>query len=188
MSSKVSDLSCNPTSAFEAIPGVTAIDGQLVGDDRGLFHKHFKSELFEPPFQIVEMFETISKLGVIRGMHFTAPPFAGRKIVRCVNGSVLDVLLDLRSGDTYGKVSCFFLNNPATSLCIPHGVAHGFMSLEPDTMMTYMSDVEYNKDYDRGIYFDSFGFSWPILPPDYKYIISDRDNEFEHFDDFKTPF
>jgi dTDP-4-dehydrorhamnose 3,5-epimerase/CDP-3, 6-dideoxy-D-glycero-D-glycero-4-hexulose-5-epimerase len=95
----------------------------------------------------------------------------------------LDVILDVRpKSKTFGKYFTIKLNllSPLV-ISIPYGCAHGFLSLEENSIITYFQSGTYEKEYDTGIRYDSFGFEWPVKEP----IISQRDKLFQNFDDFK---
>ena len=158
-------------------------------DDRGKFVKTFNFDDYTKSglntvFQ--EEYFSVSKKGVLRGMHFQAPPFEHNKLVYCIYGSVLDVVLDLRkSSGTYGRHEKFHLNEDETTiLYIPSGLAHGFYSLEDNSILVYKTSTVYNFDHDMGIKWDSAKISWPDNDP----LISDRDNDFQNFADFDSPF
>lgn len=163
------------------------IDDYSITDNRGSFNKPYnlnffnQNNIFEYP---QEFFYSISTKNVIRGMHFQIPPFDSYKIVSCINGEILDVVLDLRkSSKTFGKYYSVKLNNKQ-SIFIPKGFAHGFLSLEENTIVTYLQSKIYNKETDKGIYFNSFGFDWNIINP----IINTRDEQLIEFKSFISPF
>jgi dTDP-4-dehydrorhamnose 3,5-epimerase/CDP-3, 6-dideoxy-D-glycero-D-glycero-4-hexulose-5-epimerase len=136
-------------------------------------------------FHIRDEFCSISHRGVIRGMHFQTPPHEHRKMVCCLAGAVLDVLLDLRPGPGYGRSYAIPLgaSNPAL-LLIPAGVAHGFASLEDASLMLYRTSTPHAPDHDLGVRYDSFGFEWPSADP----ILSERDAAHPRIADFVSPF
>jgi len=171
------------------IEGVHIIDSFTASDERGLFVKTFQSTFFKQralDFQIRESYYSVSKKNVIRGMHFQLPPHDHDKLVYVVNGSIVDVLLDLRkASETYGKyisVNLSAINHKC--LIIPKGIAHGFKSLEDDTVTIYNVSSEYNKNADSGVRFDSFGFDWEVE----ELIVSERDKDLASFTEFKSPF
>jgi len=158
-------------------------------DSRGNFTKVFQDSVFlknNLDFQLKESYYSFSHQNVIRGMHFQLPPAQHIKIVFCPKGSILDTILDLRKeSTTYGKSYSTVLsstNNKA--LFIPEGFAHGFKSLENDSMTYYLVSSEYQQEKDTGIKWDSFGMDWEIKNP----IISERDNTFIDFKAFRSPF
>lgn len=140
----------------------------VIRDNRGLFTKYFERCIYEDEgiqFSIDETFVSMSSKNVIRGLHFqTYNPQA--KLVSVLNGRVFDVLVDLRfDSPTFGKWRGFELSvENALSLYIPRGFAHGFASLENNTIMLYQCDGKYNKETDTGIRFNDPDISvkWPI--------------------------
>ena len=120
-------------------------------------------------------------------MHFQVPPAAHSKLVFCLQGRVLDVLLDMRrSSPRFGQVfSCELDAVKREILFIPVGFTHGFLSLEDNSLMMYKTDVIHSPEHDKGIAWDSFGFNWPLSGPP---IMSDRDRKFVRWPDFQNPF
>lgn len=169
--------------------GCLKIDLDRKTDARGFFIKTFQESVFRAAgFSITtaEDFYTSSIKGVIRGMHFQLPPKPLKKLVHCASGSILDVLLDLRAeSPTYLQVESLTLTGDAPCvLCLPVGIAHGFVALTNEALVCYKVDQEYNPALDAGIRWDSFGFDWPVNQP----AVSDRDAAFPALQDFKTPF
>ena len=164
------------------IPGCFLIEPNVFIDNRGSFVKTYHADVFGEhgvSFEFKEEFYSCSAKGVLRGMHFQAPPAEHDKIVYCPKGLVLDVILDIRSeSPTFGTFLCFELSGiNARQLFIAKGVAHGFLSLEDDSMMIYKTSSVYSPDLDRGLLWDSFGFNWGLDNPQ----ISDRDKSFPSF-------
>jgi len=171
-------------------PGVLRLQPRVLSDVRGLFVKTFQTDLFRAlgvRFELREEFYSTSTRGVLRGMHFQIPPAAHGKLVYCLNGRVLDVLLDMRrNSPRFGQVfSCQLDAEKRELLFIPAGLAHGFLSLEEDSLMIYKTDVVHSPEQDKGIAWDSFGFDWPLEEPP---ILSDRDRQFPRWPDFQSPF
>jgi dTDP-4-dehydrorhamnose 3,5-epimerase len=172
-----------------SIPGCLEIFPQIFEDERGLFTKTFHQETFEISnldTHFTEEYFSRSKKNVIRGMHFQLPPEECTKIVYCVAGEVVDVVLDLRVGSpTYGKHEIFNLNDQlANILYIPIGLAHGFWTKSETAIVMYKVSKSYSPACDAGIRWDSVEIPWPTKIP----ILSKRDREFTSFDDFKSPF
>ena len=172
------------------IPGVHIIESFQAVDERGQFVKTLQSAWLESVgarFELREEFYSVSARGVLRGMHFQIPPADHQKLVTCIAGSVLDVLLDVRSGPTYGLAWSLELSaaHPCT-LLIPSGIAHGFLSLSQNSIMLYKTDHQHSPDHDCGIAWDSFGFDWPLegIAPQ----TSDRDLHHPRLADWETPF
>ena len=172
-----------------SIDGISVIRLDVKKDSRGLFIKPYsflKGELKDEFGPVKEVFYSLSSKNVIRGMHFQCSPYSQRKIVTVLNGSILDVVVDIRKNSkTYGK--CFQIElraHDGNALLISDGLAHGFLSLSDDTIILYIANKEYSSKHEGGIRYDSFGFNWHVDAP----IVSIRDEELEEFGDFKTPF
>ena len=151
-------------------------------DDRGSFYKYFMESAFKkiaPDFSIKEMYFSISKKNVIRGMHFQKKPHEHAKIVYCSLGEIDDVILDLRSRSvTYGMYQKIRLRAESeTAIYMPPGIAHGFCSLAELNMVHYGVTSEYESKSDVGIRWDSFGCEWGVVNP----IISNRDSKLPSF-------
>ena len=171
------------------IPGLFILSNQVFTDERGSFKKLLSESDFNRlslESNFAEIYYSINNKNVIRGMHFQIPPMDHVKIVYVSRGIALDVCLDLRQGsNTFGK--CFSItltDNDELYLYIPKGIAHGFASLEGDTIVNYAQTSNYSKEHDFGIKYDSFGFEWPVDKP----IISKRDMEFPNFQDWNSVF
>ena len=165
------------------------LEPKIQKDNRGIFVKSFfenyKIKNSSKNFLFRDEFFTYSKKNVIRGMHFQTPPHDHDKLVTCINGSALDVLLDLRKGDQYGNVYDVKLTSDNNYfLFIPKGVAHGFLSLEDNTILLYKTTTPHSISHDSGILWNSFNFDWLVNDP----IISSRDQSHLSFRDFESPF
>ncbi|CEK39033.1 dTDP-4-dehydrorhamnose 3,5-epimerase [Paraclostridium sordellii] len=123
----------------------------------------------------------ISNKNVLRGLHFQKKPYEQSKIVFCIKGSILDVILDIRKDSvTYGEYILINISSEKNNMVyIPTGFAHGYLTLENDTIVGYKMSEEYAPEYEDGIKWDSLDIPWGIKNP----IISDRD---ENLRDFKT--
>lgn len=171
------------------IQGCLILQLNKITDHRGYFLKSFNHDFFAKhglEFTVKEEYFSNSKQNVIRGMHFQTPPYEHDKIVRCLEGSVVDVVLDIRKeSKTYGKFVRLNLSGAKDEMIfIPKGCAHGFLSLQDNSLMQYMVSSGYSKDNDTGILYDSFGLDWNCKAP----IISDRDLSFSAFNNFNSPF
>lgn len=157
-------------------------------DFRGAFIKVFQKSYFKdiPKYDVHEQYFSISKKNVIRGMHFQERPFDHSKIVTCVKGKALDVIIDLRkSSSSFLEIESFEISSDnKLSIFIPPGCAHGFLSLEEDTILLYNVSSEYSPKHDTGIHYNSFGFNWPINKP----IVSERDDKLVFLSEYKTKF
>ena len=124
---------------------------------------------------------TISKKDVIRGMHFQVSPFEQGKFLYVSRGKILDVVLDLRKeSPTFGKSTSFILQEGVSQgLFVPPGIAHGYLTLEEDSLINYIQSGKYSPACERGIRYDSFGFDWGITNP----ILSLKDANSALFDE-----
>jgi dTDP-4-dehydrorhamnose 3,5-epimerase len=171
------------------LSGCKLVDMDIFHDNRGTFQKIYHKDEFQNHglnMSLKEQYLTYSNKGVLRGMHFQLPPSSHCKLVTCLTGSVIDVILDLRkNSQTYGQTDSFILSaDSKKTLFLPVGIAHGFLSLEDNSGMLYSTSEVHNPNLDRGIIWNSFGFSWPIECP----IVSNRDGNHQSFDKFVTPF
>jgi dTDP-4-dehydrorhamnose 3,5-epimerase len=173
----------------DVLDGVKLVTLKEFRDGRGRFVKSFHDTLLREAgiaFELKEEFYSTSHKNVLRGMHFQAPPHDHTKLVMCLSGEVIDVVLDLRKSSAFfGKSAGFRLSSTkAQFLYIPKGFAHGFLSLADHSMLIYKTDAVYTPEFDRGILWNTFGFSWQIEYP----ILSTRDNNFPSFSNFLSPF
>jgi dTDP-4-dehydrorhamnose 3,5-epimerase len=171
------------------LDGAFLIQPEPVADRRGCLVKTIHEPTFAAwgiAFDLREEFFSVSRRGVLRGMHFQAPPHAHDKIVYCIAGGVLDVILDLRRASaTFGRWYAMELDAANRRvLLIPRGLAHGFLSLRDDTIMVYKTSKEHMPDCDRGVLWNSFGFAWPVTEP----LLSERDANLPPFAEFGSPF
>ncbi|MDO4214330.1 MAG: dTDP-4-dehydrorhamnose 3,5-epimerase [Bacteroidales bacterium] len=176
-----------------AIPGVFIIEPKVFKDARGYFFESFSQREFEEkigPVHFVQDNESMSSYGVMRGLHFQAPPFTQSKLVRCVKGAVLDVAVDIRKGSpTYGQhVSCLLTEENHLQFYVPRGFAHGFSVLSETAVFQYKCDNFYAPQADGGISIldESLGIDWQI-PVD-KAILSEKDTKHACLKDFDSPF
>ncbi len=171
------------------IPGAYLIQGKVLSDHRGDFHKKVHREFFEQnglEWSFAEQFYSVSHRDVIRGMHFQRPPFDHVKLIYCTRGSAIDVLLDLRkSSPTFGQCVDVRLNaGDGQSIYIPKGIAHGFHSLQNETTIQYSVSTAHEPSCDDGVFWNSIPYDWGILNP----ALSTRDEKFPAFKDLKSPF
>lgn len=171
------------------IEGCYVIEAFKAMDERGVFVKNYNSNDFERMGISVEWKETYyskSKKNVIRGMHFQLPPHDHDKLVCCIDGKALDVVVDVRKNSkTFGKYFSIELDSEeGVCIFISRGMAHGFMSLKDNTIMEYKVTSGYAAESDSGIKWDSFGFDWKCDKP----IISARDNLHPKLSEIKSIF
>ena len=152
---------------------VIVCEPQVHGDDRGYFVETFRADKLEEflgyKINFCQDNESKSSKGVLRGLHYQLAPDAQTKLVRVIQGRVLDVAVDIRKGSpTFGKhVSVELTSQNKKQMLVPRGFAHGFIVLEDDTIFAYKVDNYYSPQNDRGIAFDDFdlGIDW-ILDTD----------------------
>jgi dTDP-4-dehydrorhamnose 3,5-epimerase len=171
------------------LPGVNILIPIVREDPRGIFVKTFHADFFSAHGLAVdfrEFYYSVSIKGVIRGLHFQSPPADHEKLVTCVSGKILDVVVDLRIGSPfYGHHETIDLSAAnAECLYLPKGVAHGFYVYSESATMLYYVTTPYDPKLDSGIRWNSLGIPWPEASP----IISDRDQSLIPFQDFVSPF
>jgi dTDP-4-dehydrorhamnose 3,5-epimerase len=169
--------------------GCFELQGNIFEDKRGTFLKTYHDQLFEKKglrTDWKEEYYSISSKDVIRGMHFQLPPADHAKLVYCLHGEVLDVVVDLRVDSLTYLKSCSFRLSPecGRSIYIPAGMAHGFLSLTEGSVMQYKVTSVYSSEHDAGLSWDSIGFEWPVDKP----IVSDRDGQHLALSQFNSPF
>jgi len=158
-------------------------------DARGKFIKTFNKDLFLDlglKTNFSESYFSISKRNVLRGLHFQQPPAEHTKLVFLTQGSIFDVVVDLRSSSTsYGQYSIVDLDsNDFKMLYIPEGFAHGFYTKSEQATVVYMTTTIHSPANDCGIRWDSLEIPWPTKTP----LISDKDKKLVMFEKFKSPF
>jgi dTDP-4-dehydrorhamnose 3,5-epimerase len=171
------------------IPECVELKPGVFKDKRGILVKTFQADAFKKfglETNFVEEFYSVSRNRVLRGLHFQLPPVQVTKLIFCVFGKALDVVLDLRIGSpAYGKYALFELSSQeANIIYIPAGLAHGFYALSAKVIMIYKTTKIYSPKYDSGILWNSVKIPWPDKKP----IISERDSKFLPFSQFVSPF
>ena len=152
-----------------SISDVVILEPRVFGDERGYFFESFSQREFNE--QVAEVTfvqdnESKSSYGVVRGLHYQLPPYTQAKLVRVVEGEVLDVVVDLRKNSaTFGKhVAVVLSGENKRQFFIPKGFAHGFAVLSPQAIFQYKCDNYYAPQYESGIQFDdpALGIDWKI--------------------------
>ena len=176
-----------------SIEGPVIIEPRVFNDARGYFFESYSKKLFDEqiaPIDFVQDNESCSTFGVIRGLHFQRPPYCQAKLVRCVRGKVLDVVVDIRKGSpTYGKhIAVELSEDNHRQLFIPHGFAHGFAVLSDVAIFQYKCDNYYHPEADGGV-----SLSDPSLHIDWlidlsKAILSEKDKHHPLLKEFDSPF
>jgi dTDP-4-dehydrorhamnose 3,5-epimerase len=151
------------------IPDVVMIEPKVWSDTRGYFFESYRDDLFQQHISHIDWVqdnESFSTYGTLRGLHYQLPPHAQSKLVRVVQGKVLDIAVDIRqSSPTFGKhVAVELSADNKRQLFIPRGFAHGFVVLSQTALFQYKVDNYYNKEADRGIAFNdpALGIDWQI--------------------------
>ena len=173
------------------IEDLLIIEPKLFKDDRGFFYESYNKNNLDKVINIVFVQDNESKSykGVVRGLHFQAPPFEQAKLVRCVSGKIFDVAVDLRKNSkTYGKSFSIELSSENNKqLFVPKGFAHGFQVLSNEAVVNYKVDEYYNPDSDSGIIWNDkdllIKWNHDIEP-----ILSKKDLNLESFKNLKSPF
>ena len=165
------------------ISDVIIIEPKVHGDDRGYFVETFRADKLEEflgyKINFCQDNESKSSKGVLRGLHYQLPPHAQTKLVRVIQGRVLDVAVDIRKNSaTFGKYVAVELSaENKKQMLVPRGFAHGFVVLEDDTIFAYKVDNYYSPECDRGIAFDdeSLNIDWILEKEELK--LSDKDTK-----------
>ena len=154
----------------QLITDVILIEPTVHGDVRGYFVETFRQDLFEKAlgYQInfIQDNESKSSKGVLRGLHYQLEPYSQAKLLRAIEGSVLDVVVDIRkSSPTFGQhVAVELTEKNKHQLFVPHGFAHGFVVLSDSATLAYKVDNYYAPEHDRGIAFNDIklGIDWRL--------------------------
>lgn len=170
-----------------SIKGLVVIQPKVFQDERGYFMEAYKESFIKenfPDIHFIQDNESKSSYGVLRGLHFQKPPYEQTKLVRVIEGEVLDVAVDIRKySPTYGKWESIILScDNKKQFFIPRGFAHGFIVLSEKAILSYKVDNPYTPEYDSGIKFnDKFlDIDWKIEAS--KITLSKKDNNLKCFD------
>jgi len=173
------------------IPDLKIIEPSVFADDRGYFFESYSYEKLKE-LGIDKVFvqdnESKSQKGVLRGLHFQNPPFAQAKLVRVVKGAVLDVAVDIRrNSPTYGQHVCVELSEQNKRMFyVPEGFAHGFLTLEDNTIFSYKCSHFYNKESEGSLLWSDeiLDIDWGTKNP----ILSEKDKIAPNFSAFQSEF
>ena len=174
------------------------LEPSVFGDERGYFSPFFIQKEMDKEeikfYGVVQCNRSKSAKGVVRGLHFQKNPKCQTKLVEVIQGSAIDVVVDIREGSpTYGKHTAVLLKpydandrESGRQLYVPRGFAHGFISLEDNTIFQYLIDNDYAPDYEGGIYWNDpeLGIDWEGMFKKYgidKPITSEKDTYFYCF-------
>jgi len=172
------------------IKDLMLITPNVFSDDRGYFMETYNQKNLEKVIKsnFVQDNESQSQKDVLRGLHYQKPPFAQAKLIRVIFGSILDVAIDIRKdSDTYGQHFKHVLSaKNKKQLYIPVGFAHGFLSLENDTILNYKCSDFYHKESEASLLWNDpdLNIDWGIANP----ILAEKDELAENFNTFENPF
>jgi dTDP-4-dehydrorhamnose 3,5-epimerase len=176
-----------------AIEGLLIIEPRVFPDDRGYFYESYNKKKFEEAgitAEFVQDNQSFSQKGTLRGLHGQANPFAQGKLVRVIQGRVLDVAVDIRKNSpTYGQhVSVELSGTNHLQFWVPPGFLHGFVTLEDDTIFTYKVTNFYDKASEIGVLWNdpNLAIGWGIN--DAEVLLSPKDELLPKFEDFVSPF
>jgi len=173
------------------LKGLLIIEPQVFKDERGYFYESYNQEKFFKA-GITDVFvqdnQSLSQKNVVRGLHFQHPPYAQAKLVRVIKGSVYDVVVDLRKDSpTYGQSFGIELTEENfLMLYVPIGFAHGFATLQDNTIFAYKCSAFYNKASEDTILWNdpTLNIDWKVQNP----ILSEKDKQGKLFQHFQSPF
>ena len=175
------------------ISDLIIIEPTVFGDNRGYFFESYNQKKFEEivsKTSFIQDNESKSTKGVLRGLHFQKPPFAQAKLVRCIEGRVVDVAVDIRKGSpTFGMhVSVELSSENKRQLFVPRGFAHGFAVLSETAIFAYKVDNIYAPEYDSGIKYNDkdLNINWSLAENEIQ--LSLKDNNLSFFKDLDSPF
>lgn len=174
------------------IDGLIIFKPRIFEDQRGLFFESFNENNYSAylgdKLELVQDNISVSKMNVLRGLHFQLPPYSQGKLVSVIKGSVLDVAVDLRkNSSTFGQHFSIELSaSNKLQLWIPPGFAHGFVALENDTIFSYKCSNYYSPQHEKTILWNdkTLAIDWKVTKP----IISLKDEEGINFSAFDSPF
>lgn len=173
------------------IPEVVILKPAVFGDSRGVFFESYSKEKLNKlgiKEEFVQDNQSVSAKDVIRAFHFQAPPFAQGKLVRVVQGAIIDVAVDIRKNSpTFGKyVSCLLNGDNNLMLWVPVGFAHGFKSLVDNAIVNYKTTNYFHKASEGAIAWNDpdISFPWDVEAP----ILSEKDMQQPFLKDIITPF
>ena len=175
------------------LDGLVVLKPSVFKDNRGYFMESYNQKNINKligNISFVQDNESESLKGVLRGLHFQKPPFEQAKLVRCIEGEVLDIAVDIRKNSiTYGKhVSVLLSGENKRQLFVPRGFAHGFLVLSDTATFAYKVDNTYAPDHDAGIRWrdKELNIQWGMEDSDV--IVSEKDAELPFFSKLESPF
>ncbi|MBC7426130.1 MAG: dTDP-4-dehydrorhamnose 3,5-epimerase [Bacteroidia bacterium] len=173
------------------IEGLLLLKPKVFKDARGYFFESFNKDFFSDSGikeEFVQDNQSLSNKNILRGLHFQKPPHAQGKLVRVIKGAVLDVAVDIRkNSSTYGKHYAVELSESNFNmLWIPAGFAHGFLTLEDETIFSYKCTDVYHPESEGGLMWNDkdININWPVTDPE----LSGKDQQNETLANFNSPF
>ena len=182
---------------FTATPikDLFVIEPKLWKDSRGYFYESFSQKAFTEAginATFVQDNQSFSQKGTLRGLHAQAAPFAQGKLVRVIQGAVVDIVVDIRKNSaTYGQHFAVELNGENhKQLWVPPGFLHGFLTLTDDTIFTYKVTNYYDKDSEIGVIWNDpmLNIDWAAYLDPSEFLLSDKDLVLNDFSSLKSPF
>lgn len=163
-----------------AIPDVLIIEPKVIGDHRGYFYESFRQQEFDKHIgttHFVQENESKSSFGVLRGLHYQLAPYAQAKLVRVLQGKVLDIAVDIRKNSkTFGQhIAIELSEDNKRQLFIPRGFAHGFVTISETAVFSYKCDNYYHKESERCILYNDSAFNIDWQVPVQQRILSEKD-------------
>ena len=173
------------------LEGLLIIKPRVFEDERGFFFESYNQEKLKAlGFNETFVQDNLSKSqkGVLRGLHFQKPPYAQGKLIQVIKGAVLDVVVDIRkNSETFGQHFSIEINERnKDQLFVPEGFAHGFLTLEDETIFSYKCTNNYHQASEGALMWNDpdLNIDWPIEAP----MVSEKDQIAESFNDFESPF
>lgn len=172
---------------------LVVLEPKVFGDDRGYFMESFQEDWFKKNVsdtKFIQDNESKSSKGVLRGLHFQKPPFSQAKLVRVIQGEVLDVAVDLRKDSpTFGKHHAILLSaENKKQFFVPRGFAHGFVVLSETAIFSYKVDNLYSPEHDSGLIWNDLDLQIDWIIDNNLIQLSGKDEIQGTFSQFKTPF
>ncbi len=173
------------------LEGCFVIEPKIFDDNRGSFFESFNKTVFEKliglKIDFVQDNQSISQRGILRGLHIQRGAFAQTKLVRVIQGKVLDVVVDVRKNSkTFGySFSCVLSGENNKQLFIPKGFLHGFSVLEDNTIFAYKCDNYYSKESEDGVLFNDPELNIDWMLEEEEIVLSEKDKELKTFNKFK---
>ena len=175
------------------LPDLLIFEPQVFSDERGYFFESYNESVFQQAglnIDWVQDNQSSSQYGVVRGLHFQAPPHAQTKLVRVLAGRIIDVAIDIRKGSpTFGQSFCIELSaDNKKQLLVPKGFAHGFSVLSERAEVLYKCDALYHKPSEQGLLYadPDLAIDWSI--PIDRAVVSDKDKVLPLLKELNSPF